>query len=132
MSAGEEVVAVARMDAESLRILEVLTESAISYALAMAVSRIQELQWSDASQVPIDTGLLRSSFQISLTEKSILMRWSALSPQGFDYAKVQDVGRANMVGKFYSQVMKEQARQIVLEELVRALRDAFQWGLMSG
>jgi len=53
----------------------------------------------------------------------IILHWSAIDPRsGFDYALVQDVGRSNMVGKFYSSVMKDQSKQIVQEELLAALR----------
>jgi len=40
---------------------------------------------------------------------------------GYDYALVQDIGRANMVGKYYSDVMRTQAHEIVHEELKAAI-----------
>jgi len=105
-----------------------LVWDAVSVALGRAKAEIEALQASDASQVPIDTGQLRSSFKVALSPGQLFMQWSALSPQGFDYAKVQDVGRANMVGKFYSETMKEQAKEIVLKNL----RDALAEHLAAG
>lgn len=118
-----EVVAVTRMGPDSMDIIRQLTREAVALALGRAKGRIEQLQASDASQVPIDTGLLRSSFMISFTPAHIAMKWSALSPTGFDYARVQDEGRPGMWGWGYSDVMKMQARDIVLEELVLALRE---------
>jgi len=116
------------MSAEALGVIAQLTEEAVQIALGRAVSRIKALELSDASQVPKKTGLLRSSFDIGFTPRYIAMKWSALSPTGFDYAKIQDVGGMTGTGgyiapKYYSDVMREQAREIVLEELVSALRE---------
>lgn len=95
--------------------------TSVNEALTIAATRIDALAKSPVSQVPIDTGKLQQSFKVAISPGQIIMHWSAID-KGFDYALVQDIGRANMVGKFYSDVMKDQAKVIVHEELLAALR----------
>ena len=117
------VLARATLKRESLELIKQMIWASVNEALNRAVARIEALQASGVSQVPIDTGRLRRSFKIAMSPGQIIMHWSAIDPRsGFDYASVQDVGRANMVGKYYSDVMKDQSKQIVHEELLAALR----------
>ena len=117
------VLARATLKRESLELIKQMIWASVNEALNRAVARIEALQASGVSQVPIDTGRLRRSFKIAMSPGQIIMHWSAIDPRsGFDYASVQDVGRANMVGKYYSSVMKDQSKQIVHEELLAALR----------
>ena len=123
MTASGSVLARATLKKESLELIKQMIWASVNEALNNAVARIEALQASNASQVPIDTGRLRSSFKVAMSPGQIIMHWSAIDPRsGFDYALVQDVGRSNMVGKFYSSVMKDQSKQIVQEELLAALR----------
>ena len=116
------VLARATLKRESLELIKQMIWASVNEALNRAVARIEALQASGVSQVPIDTGRLRRSFKIAMSPGQIIMHWSAIDPRsGFDYASVQDVGRANMVGKYYSDVMKDQSKQIVHEELLAAL-----------
>ena len=101
--------------------LRLLTEQAIMRAIDNTVARLTELAKGSVSPVPIDTGLLRSSLAAAASPRSIIMHWSAISPHGYDYAKVQDVGRPNMVGKFYSEVMRAYAKMWLVEELQKEL-----------
>ena len=113
----------ATMTKESLEKIKRMVWESVNEALTIAARRIEALQKSGASQVPIDTGRLRESFKVAISPGQLMMQWSAIDPRsGFDYALVQDVGRHNMVGKFYSDVMKQQAKEIVFEELVSAMR----------
>ena len=123
MTASGSVLARATLKKESLELIKQMIWASVNEALISAAARIEALQASGVSQVPIDTGRLRSSFKIAMSPGQIIMHWSAIDPRsGFDYALVQDIGRHNMVGKFYSQVMKDQSKQIVHEELVAALK----------
>ena len=117
------VLARATLKRESLELIKQMIWASVNEALNRARTRIEALQHSDVSQVPYKTGRLRGSFKIAMSPGQIIMHWSAVDPlSGYDYASVQDVGRANMVGKYYSQVMKDQSKQIVHEELLAALR----------
>ena len=123
MTSSGSVLARATLKKASLELIKQMLWASVNEALMNAAARIEALQASGVSQVPIDTGRLRSSFKIAMSPGQIIMHWSAIDPRsGFDYALVQDVGRHNMVGKFYSQVMKDQSKQIVHEELVAALK----------
>lgn len=123
MTSSGSVLARATLKKESLELIKQMVWASVNEALMNAAARIEALQASGVSQVPIDTGRLRSSFKIAMSPGQIIMHWSAIDPRsGFDYALVQDIGRHNMVGKFYSQVMKDQSKQIVHEELVAALK----------
>ena len=123
MTASGSVIARATLKKASLELIKQMLWASVNEALMNAAARIEALQASGVSQVPIDTGRLRSSFKIAMSPGQIIMHWSAIDPRsGFDYALVQDIGRHNMVGKFYSQVMKDQSKQIVHEELVAALK----------
>ena len=123
MTSSGSVLARATLKKESLELIKQMVWASVNEALISAAARIEALQASGVSQVPIDTGRLRSSFKIAMSPGQIIMHWSAIDPRsGFDYALVQDIGRHNMVGKFYSQVMKDQSKQIVHEELVAALK----------
>jgi len=121
MTTSGSVFVRATFSKDSLETIKRLTVEATSEALDKARRRILALQTSSASQTPIDTGLLQSSFTVTLSFGQMFMEWSAMD-KGFDYAKVQDVGRPNMVGRYYSDVLKMQAKEIVFEELVRALQ----------
>jgi len=107
----------------STALISKMVWESVSEALTIAATRIEALQHSNVSQVPIDTGLLRSSFKIGISPGQIIMHWSALD-KGFDYALVADVGRPGTTyyGRHYSDDMREQARQIVYEELMNAMR----------
>ena len=123
MTDSGSVLARATLKKASLELIKQMLWASVNEALMNAAARIEALQASGVSQVPIDTGRLRSSFKIAMSPGQIIMHWSAIDPRsGFDYALVQDIGRHNMVGKFYSQVMKDQSKQIVHEELVAALK----------
>lgn len=123
MTSSGAVLARATLKRESLELIKQMIWTSVNDALHRAMIRIETLQASGASQVPIDTGRLRQSFKIAMSPGQIIMHWSAIDPRtGFDYALVQDIGRANMVGKYYSDVMKDQSKQIVHEELLAALR----------
>ena len=123
MTASGAVLARATLKRESLEIIKQMIWTSVNEAFHNAEIRINALQAGSASQVPIDTGRLRQSFKIAMSPGQIIMHWSAIDPRsGFDYALVQDIGRANMVGKYYSDVMKDQAKVIVHEELVSALQ----------
>ena len=123
MTSSGSVLARATLKKESLELIKQMIWASVNEALMNAAARIEALQASGVSQVPIDTGRLRSSFKIAMSPGQIIMHWSAIDPRsGFDYALVQDIGRHNMVGKFYSQVMKDQSKQIVHEELLNALK----------
>jgi len=111
---------------ESMALIRQMIWASVSEALTIAAQRIEELERSDASQVPIKTGALRRSFKIGISPGQLFLHWSALSPKGFDYARIQDIGGLTGTGgwirpKYYSQVMKDQAKQIVYEELRAAL-----------
>ena len=122
MTDSGSVLARATMNRASLDLIRRMLWTSVNEALTTAAQRIRELEMSDVSQVPIDTGRLRRSFKVAISPGQVLMYWSAIDPRnGFDYALVQDIGRDNMVGKFYSDVMKDQARAIVYEELKAAL-----------
>lgn len=84
------IVVQVRFGKDALQQLWRLTEEAIQRAISITVSRLREMA---RRYTPEDTGRLLDSFEISTTPKSIVMRWSALSPQGYDYAGVADVGR---------------------------------------
>jgi len=71
-----------------------LTEEAIQRAISITVSRLREMA---RIYTPEDTGRLLDSFQISTTPQSIIMKWTALSPEGYNYAHVADVGRSGGV-----------------------------------
>ena len=117
------VLARATLKRESLELIKHMIWASVNEALNRAAARIEALQHSGVSQVPFKTGRLRGSFKIAMSPGQIIMHWSAIDPlSGFDYALVQDVGRANMVGKYYSDTMKDQSKQIVHEELKAALR----------
>ena len=108
---------------EDLALIQTMLWEAVNEALTIAASRIEALQASGVSQVPIDTGRLRESFKVAISPGQLLMHWSAIDPMsGYDYALVQDIGRANMVGKYYSDVMRTQAHEIIHEELRFAIQ----------
>jgi len=79
-----------RFGKDALQQLWRLTEEAIQRAVSITVSRLREMA---ARYTPEDTGRLLDSFQVSTTPRSIVMSWSALSPEGYNYAGVADVGR---------------------------------------
>ena len=95
-------------------------ETAIQQAIHATIGRIEAYAKSGASNVPVDTGLLRDSFTATATAQGITLRWSAVD-KGYDYAKVQDIGDMKIRGKFYSTVTKDYARLFFHEELIRAL-----------
>ena len=106
--------------------MTVKIQQAVQQAITAAVHRIVAYAKSGASNVPVLTGQLRDSFTATPTMKGITLRWSALSPKGYDYARIQDVGGLTGTGghiapKYYSDVTKEVVREIFHEELIRAL-----------
>ena len=121
MTGSGSVLARGTLKRESLALIKTMIWTSVNEALTIAATRIDALAKSPVSQVPIDTGKLQQSFKVAISPGQIIMHWSAID-KGFDYALVQDIGRANMVGKFYSDVMKDQAKVIVHEELLAALR----------
>ena len=123
MTKSGSVLARATMTRDSLELIKQMVWKSVNEALTVAAARIEALQQSGVSQVPIDTGRLRSSFKVAVSPGQIIMHWSAIDPRsGFDYALVQDIGRGNMIGKYYSSVMKDQSKEIVFEELMNAMR----------
>ena len=115
----------ATMTKESLEKIKRMVWESVNEALTIAARRIEALQKSGVSQVPIDTGRLRESFKVAKSPGQIIMQWSAIDPRsGFDYALVADIGipGTKYYGRHYSDVMKAQAKEIVFEELVSAMR----------
>ena len=114
-----------RFGADALRLLQQLTEDAIQRAIQATVARIRAYALSGQANVPRLTGQLQDSFDIGSTPRSIVFKWSALSPTGYDYAKIQDVGGKNrygyIAGKYYSSVTTDYARQWLVEELMKEL-----------
>jgi len=101
--------------------MTVKIQQAVQQAVQATKQRLEAYAKSAASNVPVLTGQLRDSFTATPTAKGITLRWSALSPKGYDYAKVQDIGDARIRGHHYSEVTKEVAREMFHSELVRAL-----------
>lgn len=123
MTESGDVLVRSTLRRESLAIIKQLVWEAVNEALTVAAGKITDLQNSAVSQVPIDTGRLRRSFKVAISPGQLLLHWSAIDPRNnFDYALVQDIGRANMVGKYYSSTMSQQAHDIIHDELVNALR----------
>jgi hypothetical protein len=87
---SEGVVIHVRLTREQLAQFAFLTQEAIDRATAITVSRLRELA---KQYTPEDTGRLLSSFDIGIVPSGLVMKWGATSPQGFNYAKVADVGR---------------------------------------
>jgi len=106
-----------RFTKEAVGLLIGLTEQAIMRAIDRTVARLTAFAQGWLSPVPIDTGQLRASLAAAGSPRTIIMHWSALSPQGYDYAKVQDVGRPGMAGKDYSGKMRQLAKEVLVEEL---------------
>jgi len=127
MSAGADVVKVVKFDPESIAALRQMTEAAIQEAILRARDRIYTLATGDASQVPVRTGRLRASVDIGFTPRFLALRWSAIDPKSnFDYARIQDEGGTTGTGgyiapKYYSEVIAQQAKAILREELLIAL-----------
>ena len=101
-------------------------KNAIAQAKENTMTRLETFALSRGSQVPVDTGKLITSFDIRKTPTGLSMKWSALSPTGYDYAKIQDIGgptgRGGYIkGNYYSDVMRGYAKEWYMEELVRAL-----------
>ena len=115
------VLARATLKRDSLELIKQMIWASVNEALNRAAARITALAKGPVSQVPVLTGRLRDSFKIAMSPGQIIMHWSAID-KGFDYALVQDVGRANMVVKYYSDTIKDQSKVIVHEELLAALR----------
>lgn len=102
----------------AIPILKQLTEEAILRALDRTVARLAEEAEGMGSRVPIRTGALRYGVVLAASPRTIIMNWSATDPRsGYDYAKVQDEGRSNMPGKFYSEYYRGRAKTIIMEEL---------------
>jgi hypothetical protein len=126
MTASGSVLARATLRKESLEAIQQMIWLSVNEAFITAAARIEALQKSAGSQVPIRTGALRESFKVAISPGQIIMHWSAID-KGFDYALIQDIGGLTGTGgtirpNYYSDVMKEQAKQIVHEELMKALR----------
>lgn len=112
-----------RFTREALALLPSLTDTAIVQAIDRTVARLRSFQEGSVSPVPIDTGRLQGSFAAAASPRSLIMHWSAIDPiSGYDYAKVQDIGRENMFGQFYSSQMRDLAHQWLVEELIVALQ----------
>ena len=110
-----------RFTPEALALLPRLTEQAILRAIDRTVARLTAFAQSTVSPVPIDTGKLQQSIAVAGSPRTIIMHWSA-TDKGYDYAHVQDVGRGDMVGKFYSDQMRDIAKEFLIEELVFELQ----------
>ena len=111
-----------RFTREAIALLIQLTEQAVVNAIERVKARLRAFEQSVVSPVPIKTGRLQRSFDIGSTPRSIVMSWTAVDPSsGYNYALVQDIGRGDMVGKYYSSQMKDVAREFMVEELTREL-----------
>lgn len=86
-----EVSIQVRMTREAVERLHTLTEDAIQRAIQNTIVRLRELA---KIYTPEETGRLLSSFDIASTPRSIVMKWNATSPEGFNYTQVADEGRA--------------------------------------
>ncbi len=113
-----------RFTREAMALLASLTEQAIVNAVERTKMRLKAFALSFVSPVPVDTGQLKQSFDIGSTPRSIVMRWSATSPTGYDYALVADIGRPEdaYIGRHYSDQMRDVSREFLVEELTRELQ----------
>ncbi len=113
-----------RFTPEALGLLAGLTEQAIFRAIDRTVARLTAFAKGSVSPVPIDTGQLQQSVAIAGSPRTIIMHWSARSPQGYDYALVADIGRPedNYIGRHYSDQMRAVAKEWLVEELERELQ----------
>lgn len=106
--------------------LSAAIEDAIQRAIQLTMNDIANFATGGQSQVPVKTGRLRESFSVWATPRSIKFLWSALSPQGYDYAKIQDIGGRNrygyIAGKYYSDVTSDFARVRFRENLIAMLQ----------
>ena len=74
-----------------LKQFRTLSEDAIRRALYTASARIREVAMIET---PVWTGRLLGSFDIGVTHRSIVFKWSAKDPiSGHDYAETVDKGR---------------------------------------
>ena len=105
-----------RFSPEAIALLPTLTEQAILRAIDRTVARLTAAAKSDTTQLPVLTGRLRDSVAVAGSPRTIIMHWSAID-DGYDYAKVQDVGRTNMVGNFYSDHYRALAKRWLVEAL---------------
>lgn len=116
--ASSPVIVQTKFSLEAIALMNQLIPQAVQRAIELAKNDTKQYAKSDISNVPVDTGRLRASFDIATTPYFLVMKWSAIDPRsGYDYAMVQDVGRKNMVGKFYSEVTKFYAQQFLVQRL---------------
>ena len=123
---SEAVVVTARIGKGNMEIIKELTTDAVRLALEQTKADAIAYEQGGASPVPIDTGLLRSSFMISIVSQTIAMKWSAIRPADknqFDYAGVQDA-KHNYSGK-----MKEWVKRKLHENLISMLKMVFAGGV---
>ncbi len=120
MSAGADVVMQVRMTKESVELAKQMTEAAVRRALERVLAELPSLA---AKYTPVVTGKLLSSFDASMTPRSIVMEWDA-EDDGFHYAEVVEKGRFDyrpFPGRYYAQGVKneihDRMRMYLLEEL---------------
>lgn len=135
MSTGAPVNIQVRFGKDAMDIIKQLTEEAIQRAIQNTIMDIAEYAYSPGSQVPVRTGRLLASLDISSTPRSIVFGWSAIDPiSNFDYAKIQDEGGLTGTGgwilpKYFSQVTKNYAKERLLYHLNVELQSLNLWGI---
>jgi len=130
IATGAPVNVQVRLDAEAsgqiMVTLSAKIEAAIQRAIERTKAEVYAFATGSSSQVPVKTGALKGSFAVASTPRSIVFKWSASSPKGYDYALIQDVGGANrygyIAGKYYSEVTKQFARDAFKAALEDELR----------
>ncbi len=111
-----------RVPTSAKEIMSQLIRTSITQAQYRAKERLLAWQMATGSPTPIDTGLLRSSFNVVIMDRTIVGKWSAIrpaDPRQFDYAAIVNQRQP------YSEQVKEKAKQILVEELIRELKTLY-------
>jgi len=116
-----QVVVSGRLGTQFLQRIKVLLPEAIDRAIYAAKAEL-EPHLRDTARVRRKTGQLQDNVAWFISPGQITFRWSALSPEGFDYAKVQDEGvPGRFSGSHFSTWFKEKAKELLMKHLLKEL-----------
>ena len=77
------------VDEEHLKIADQLLEEALQEALMKAAGKIDALA---RRYTPVRSGKLLAGFSMTLTERGLILTWTAKNQDGKDYASIVEVG----------------------------------------
>ena len=118
---GQPVHVTGRLSVAWLQRLKQLLPEAITRAI-YATSQELEQYKMDPSMVPIDTGKLAGSLVKFVSPGQIVLQWSALSPQGYNYAKLRDELGGKQVAPGWSQRWLVLAKELLQKNLLIELQ----------